>query len=247
MGWRKGRRIFLCSMGDLFHEDVPDGFLDRVFATMALTPQHTYQVLTKRPARMREYLTGDTRYTCIDETASAISGESGVGVVARWPLPNVWLGTSVATQKDADTNIPELLRTPAAVRFISAEPLVEHVDLNGPWPGTVHDRDWLQMAGGLDWVIGGGESGTNARPFDLAWARSLRDQCREAGVPFFMKQVGRRPIGHWFDPNNPPNVRRPAAWKPHFSGHWRLGDSHGGDMDEWPEDLKVREMPEVSQ
>jgi len=159
--WRKPRRIFVNSMSDLFHEDVPDGFITEVWRTMADTPHHTYQILTKRPARMAENL------------RRALS----IGDFIAPPLENVWLGVSVEDQRRADERIPLLLLTPAAVRWLSVEPLLGPVDL---WP-------WIAD---LDWVVVGGESGHGARPMDQDWARSLRDQCNEAAVPFFFKQWG---------------------------------------------------------
>jgi protein gp37 len=133
--WRKPRRVFVNSMSDLFHEQVPDEFIDRVFAVMALTPQHTYQVLTKRPERMREYLTsprhGEPVETFVELEKDRISTEAwGLGqFLGAWPLPNVWLGVSCEDQRRADERIPLLLQTPAAVRFISAEPLLGPIDL----------------------------------------------------------------------------------------------------------------------
>lgn len=166
--WRKPRRVFVNSMSDLFHENVASSFIADVFRVMARTPQHTYQILTKRPERMWALVTANNEITVPT-------------------LPNVWLGVSVENQHWADERIPVLLRTPAAVRFISAEPLLGPVDLS-LWTGckdpTCDCTSWL------DWVIVGGESGRVRRPFELEWARSLRDQCRDAGVAFFFKQAG---------------------------------------------------------
>lgn len=168
--WKRPRRIFVNSMSDLFHEAVPDEYIVAVFGTMAQTPQHTYQVLTKRHGRMRSLLGGDM-----------FRQRFAFG----WPLPNVWLGVSVEDQKWADIRVPALLATPAAVRFLSCEPLLGRLDLERwLWDG---DRD---MPGGLHWVIAGGESGPGARPMVPVWPQSLRDQCQDAGVPFFFKQWG---------------------------------------------------------
>jgi protein gp37 len=238
--WRKPRRARLSDVVDLFHEAVPDAWIDRVFAVMALAPQHTFQVLTKRPERAREYLGGDrfaeshaterigyAAMTMIDEAtggdetkappwpvdhsiiSSLLHGPTppipGVCWPRRevWPLPNVWLGTSVEDQTTADERIPHLLDTPAAVRFISAEPLLGPVDLTeldghatvGEWfysaldcDVDAEDDDWGGAT--LDWVICGGESGPGARPMHPDWARSLRDQCEAAGVAFHFKQWG---------------------------------------------------------
>lgn len=185
--WRKPRRVFVHSMTDTFHEAIPAEWLDRLFAAMALTPRHTYQVLTKRPARLRAY--------CADpETPARIGRFSSFGTILSvpgllepdgetmaewsrrgvpWPLPNVWLGTSIELDRYAWR--ADLLReTPAAVRFVSAEPLL------GPLPS-------LDLAG-IDWLIAGAESGPGARPMDDRWVRDLRDRCGSAGVAFFFKQ-----------------------------------------------------------
>jgi protein gp37 len=215
--WSKPRRIFVNLMGDLFHPDVPDDFIDRVFAVMALSPQHTFQVLTKRPERMRAYMNhgeGFGRWGFIDGRARQIYVERNhspfpAGKVLIGPLPNVWLGVSVEDQTAADERIPLLLKTPAAVRWISAEPLLGSVDLSRwihdiPPAGdsrTGHDGGKFSR---LDWVVVGGESGPSARPMHPDWARSLRDQCAAAGVPFLFKQWGEwRPIceggGDWYN------------------------------------------------
>lgn len=205
--WRKPRTVFVCSMGDLFHERVPSEFIDQVFAVMAACPQHTFQVLTKRPERMRDLLVhedvlcdisraasnmaqheliSEDRYDAIDE---ALRGDSSI-----WPPPNVWLGVSVEDQQTADERIPLLLKCPAAVRFVSCEPLLGPVDLSlwlyrkhppsGDLPSCHENLFWL------DWIIVGGETGPGARPMHPQWARSIRDQCAAAGVPFFHKHHG---------------------------------------------------------
>lgn len=199
--WTKPRMIFVNSMSDLFHPDVPDEFIDRVFAVMALAHQHVFQVLTKRPDRMLRYFTHHfTRSKC-SRCAAEISGRrdsEGGGDIrvsdGPFPLPNVWLGVSVEDQAAADERIPQLLQTPAAVRWISAEPLLGPVDLreivmpDGDTLGTYLHNDGERA--GLDWVVAGGESGPNARPMHPAWAQSLRDQCAAADVPFLFKQWG---------------------------------------------------------
>lgn len=205
--WTKPRRIFVNSMSDLFHADVPDEFIDRVFAVMALARRHTFQVLTKRPERMHAYLTAHRR---VDQINGAIWSQLGSRVGSKiehggeWrcalPLPNVWLGVSVEDQSAADERIPLLLQTPAAVRWISAEPLLGPVSLRwlAAFPesaphtaqhpsGRTNHLDGLRR---LDWVVVGGESGPKARPMHLDWARSLRDQCAAEGVPFLFKQWG---------------------------------------------------------
>lgn len=212
--WKRPRMVFVNSMSDLFHEDVPDEFIDQVFAVMALAPQHTFQVLTKRPERMREYFEHHfTRSKC-GRLAGDITGRrddcAGTGDVLvsnmQFPLPNVWLGVTVENQEAADERIPLLLQTPAEVRWVSMEPLLGAVDLRQVM-AKQGDSDWIfrydaltgfrgHKCGGtennprLDWVVVGGESGPNARPMHPDWARSLRDQCADAGVPFLFKQWG---------------------------------------------------------
>jgi len=207
---KKPTMWFVNSMSDLFHEDVPDEWIDRVFAVMALTPQHTYQVLTKRSGRMREYVSGlgqsSTTPDRITQLAFSIGanvrGYRGSGGLCGRPLPNVWLGVSAERQQEADERIPDLLATPAAVRFVSAEPLLGPIDFarlgdatfrlnafTGEAEHTLGFKD--RTRGRLDWIIVGGESGPNARPMHPDWARSIRDQCAAAGVPFFFKQWGR--------------------------------------------------------
>ena len=224
--WRRPRRIFVCAHGDLFHESVPAAWIDRVFAVMALAPHHQFQVLTKRPERMRawfarrsgQYSNGAqlSVYRTLAGRGSMKPpdglGGTSAGVAARmreliepsgWPLPNVWLGVSAEDQARADERIPALLETPAAVRFLSAEPLLGPIDLRtidvSGWDETAPlGWSWLDrceaMKGGdeprVDWVIVGGESGQGARPMHPDWARSLRDQCQAASVPFFFKQWG---------------------------------------------------------
>jgi len=184
--WAKPRMIFVCAHADLFHEAVPDEWIDRIFAVMAMAPQHTFQVLTKRPERMREYLHSPVVIDSIANAAHDIDGGIGAPIL---PLPNVWLGVSVENQAAADERIPELLATPAAVRWISAEPLIGPVNLAASSPNA------RSLAEDLDWVVAGCESGPGARPCDVEWLRYLRDQSKRAGVPFFLKQatVGRDP------------------------------------------------------
>jgi protein gp37 len=209
--WTKPRKIFVNSMSDLFHENVPDEYIDKVFAVMALAPRHTFQVLTKRPQRMRAYLGMDDRAETIGWAETAIYetyGRLPIGAYhgpthRKLPLPNVWLGVSVENQAAADERIPLLLQTPAAVRWISAEPLIGPVDLtqlvigyndhtHGSWREPIHMNSLADYRGynSINWVVAGGESGANARPMHPEWARSLRDQCKEAGVAFLFKQWG---------------------------------------------------------
>lgn len=170
--WTKPRRVFVNSMSDLFHESVPDSFIIDVFNIMYEAKQHTFQVLTKRPERMRDFLIGT----------------SGCGMGGEL-MPNVWFGVSVEDQATADERIPILLQIPAAVRWISAEPLLGQIDLIEAMgmcePGARYNG-WVD----LHWVVAGGESGPKARPMHPDWARSLRDQCEAAGVAYFFKQWG---------------------------------------------------------
>jgi protein gp37 len=203
LSWRKPRKVFVNSMSDLFHDGVSDEFIASVFSVMAATPQHTYQVLTKRHGRMRSLL-GSAAFRTMVGIQYVFGAEVPDDAPARlaWPLPNVWVGVSVEDQKRADLRIPALLDTPAAVRFLSCEPLLGPVDLtravipmgsergHGLTASYVHTKQCCERLHGIDWVIAGGESGPGARPMHPNWARQLRDQCEIAGVPFFFKQFG---------------------------------------------------------
>lgn len=208
--WKRPRMIFVNSMSDLFHEDVPFEFIDQVFAVMAMATRHTFQVLTKRPERMREYLSYVNRAEAIGWAETELFGRVGklpAGAYLgpthrRLPIPNVWLGVSVEDQATADERIPLLLETPAAVRWLSIEPLLGPVSLRwlSAWPENAPTSATNPYNGGrtdhldglrrLDWVVVGGESGPKARPMHPDWVRTLRDQCADAGVPFFFKQWG---------------------------------------------------------
>lgn len=178
--WKKPRTVFVNSMGDLFHEAVPFEAIDRIWAVMAMTPQHTYIVLTKRPDRMQRYLT-DTRGSYIFGRAERTSG--GPALQRHWPLPNVWVGTSAENQATADERIPHLLATPAAIRLVSCEPLLGPVDIS-----YFTSRNDLIGRPALDWVISGDESGPGARFCNIEWHRTIKDQCFAAGVAYFHKQ-----------------------------------------------------------
>jgi protein gp37 len=209
--WTNPRRIFVCAHSDLFHESVPDDWIDRIFAVMALCPQHTFQVLTKRPDRAWAYLSYSARWAAVLPTEVLARGTEAAQR-DHWPLPNVWLGTSISDQASADARIPDLLACPSAVRFVSIEPMLGPVNLTcltepedrsfyldalsgDAWDdenGGLNHEIWGSDIGPrLDWVICGGESGPGARvwPGFTDAARSLRDQCRAAGVAFFMKQM----------------------------------------------------------
>ena len=184
--WRRPRMIFVNSMSDLFHAQIPDGTIAQVFAVMALAPTHTFQVLTKRPARMRSLLTSpDFRWQVWHHMLSlthvrSLPMPAEHATALSWPLPNAWMGVSVETQKWADIRIPILLATPARIRFLSMEPLLAPVTLSS----------WTLLTPQLHWVIVGGESGPGARRMDPQWALDLVQECRTAGVAFFMKQTG---------------------------------------------------------
>lgn len=252
--WTKPRRIFVNSMSDTFHADVPEEFLDALFAAMAVSPEHVFQVLTKRPHRAAEYLASPGR-------AGSVAAETARGtdyphdppwpfvrpddLAARWPLPNVWIGTSIEDQERADARIPHLLRCPAAVRFLSCEPLLGEVRLRAlgdssfDAEGAPHydalggfsywgNGDYGVDGPSVDWVIVGGESGPEARPMYLDWARRIVEDCRSAGVAVFVKQLGANPVG---------DARLAGT----------ILDSKGGRPDEWPEDLRVREWPPTTE
>ena len=180
-GWRKPRRVFVCSMSDLFHEDVPDEFICRVIAAIALTPlKHTFLILTKRPQRMHEFILGLPQRDHTFRLWVAAGGE--------WPLSNLWLGVTAENQARADERIPVLLQIPAAKRFVSVEPMLGPVDLS-------------YFINSLDWVICGGETGPGARPMHPDWVRSIRDQCRESGTPYFFKSWGDWAPAHILEPH----------------------------------------------
>lgn len=272
--WKTPRRIFVNSMSDLFHDDVPDWYIYAVWRVMAQTPQHTYQILTKRPRRMLSWfekladtgpqdvgptlwrpgeaakaspfgdVTVEQAQAVIDSGRARMFGDWRLSLGEPpegcahppydwmdgdryWPtvLGNVWLGVSVENQRWADQRIPLLLETPAAVRFLSCEPLLGPIDLAGlldycpehDGPGFFCVQRRHPGVRHIGWVIVGGESGAGARPMDLAWARSLVEQCRDFGVPAFVKQLG---------------------------AHWGNGDDRkAGNPERWPEDLRMREFP----
>ena len=211
--WRKPQMCFVESMGDLFHEAIPDEMIGRVWSQMLEFPRHTFQVLTKRPKRMRVLL----------EQFRAEKAAKGVR-----DDDHIWLGVSVENQEQADKRIPELLGIPAAVRFLSCEPLLGAIDLysivapDGDGPNS--NLYWIGMDASIDWVIVGGESGPGARPMHPEWARSLRDQCQNAGVPFFFKQWGEwKPSSHPED-FFPVGHRRQGM--PRYPNRWIGGDTH---------------------
>lgn len=211
--WKKPRRIFVNSMSDLFHEDVPGAFIGKVFGVMAVARQHVFQVLTKRPQRMSDLLAdgvvgplkGEADQTAFEilRERSTTAEEASRWPGLKWPLPNVWLGVSVEDQATADERIPLLLQTPAAIRFVSYEPALGPIKFSDDWmrcPGgaeyghgfnrtTVH-AGCCEKYPHVNWLIAGGESGPNARSAHPEWIRSARDQCAAAGTAFFFKQWG---------------------------------------------------------
>lgn len=247
--WRKPRMIFPCSMSDLFYEGHTDEQIAAVFGVMAACPQHTFQVLTKRAERMerwfREFM-GDEKWKRSSWLADPRRPEHAAEVrlaLECWPLPNVWLGVSVEDQQRAQERLPHLLRVPAAVRWVSAEPLLEEVDLL-PWLKSAYESTRVT------WAVVGGESGHGARPFDLAWARSVVAQCRAAHVPVFCKQLGARPVTASVDDFKFYYAREGSVGADHHGPvpsriDYFLRDRKGADPAEWPADLRVREWPEV--
>jgi len=273
--------IFVCSMSDLFHEKVDFEWIMWIFGVMALCQRHTFQVLTKRPKRMLEFLTYVGHNHRTELFVHSLFGRIGAQPTcdAGWlmPLHNVWLGVSVEDQKTADERIPLLLQTPAAVRWISYEPALGPIDFSRlnlgdhetghglrriernaltPWETQFHKsgepkdvnalQDNVNRGTKLDWIVCGGESGPKARPMYLQWARSARDQCLAAQIPFFMKQLGGGPL----------STTKEEGWGPLFSdqhgqnptGEYGFYDTHGknDDMSKWPEDLRIREWPEIA-
>jgi protein gp37 len=207
--WKKPRRVFVNSMSDLFHENVPDRFIAQVFDAMQMNPRHTFMVLTKRPERMAKLV-------------KAMSGSD-------YPIAaNVWLGVSVEDQRAADERIPLLLQTPASIRFLSCEPLLGPVAV-ARWFTEVEYNDHIRGGSPLHWVIAGGESGPGARTMHPDWARSLRDQCQAAGVPFFFKQWGM-----W-------QPREGAPASPVGARHWHIFDD-GQAMYRLPKHAAGREL-----
>jgi protein gp37 len=257
LSWKRPRKIFVCAHGDLFAEGVPDEWIDQVFAVMALAklePRHTFQVLTKRPARMREYFADRQVSNHVGDAMAKISDDADRAGIRHehpgwgfdpgdtdWePLPNVWLGTSIEDQASADTRLPELLATPAAVRFVSAEPLLGPIDLR--------KYLWIGEEGGIDFsytlrqllhlLIVGGESGPGARPMHPDWARVLRDQCAAAGVPFFFKQWG-----EWTPGENVDRLTGTVETAHLFGDEWMLGRENlardDGHIDDEPDLYRV--------
>lgn len=224
------RTILTCPMGDLFHGHLPYGFVPDIFGIMGAAHWHSFFVLTKRPEMMRDRLIAEEHVInqevlfwsrVLYEGSFRARKKTRLGL-PPWPLQNVIPGTSVEDQDSADERIPYLLQTPAAKRLVSIEPMLGPIELDAPgrpWLTTEIDHEEDTK---LDLIIAGGESGPKARPFDLDWALDLIDQCRRTGTKIFIKQLGT----HW--------ARKVGA-----------KSYKGSDPEEWPEDLRVREMPEV--
>lgn len=251
---KKPTTYFVNSMSDLFHENVKDEWIDKIFAVMALSPQHTFQILTKRADRMRDYFRsfylpqaffrGQQLSNWIEDKFGKDKVMPVINAGISQGLPNVWLGVSVENQKAADERIPLLLETPAAIRFLSCEPLLEEINLRPYMPfclrhkipenimdclGAAHDgTEWRKP----DWVIFGGESGQEkikVRSCMHEWIRDGVQQCQAARVPVFVKQLGTNSF--YFD------LIRIGEYE------WKTKDKKGGDIAEFPEDLRLREMP----
>lgn len=248
--WTRPRRVFVCSMSDLFHPDVSIDFIEAVFAVMAHCQQHTFQVLTKRPKRMLEFL---THGMCEGFVAAAAYQDLGMPFRRTnqelpewpgWPLPNVWIGVSAENQDMADERVPLLLQCPAAVRWVSAEPLLGPINFEALNDGSWHDKEgadaydaltgkayWrsgeVGVNGGprLDWVVAGGESGPDARPMHPRWAADIRDQCDAAGVAFHFKQWGEwLPIDMPWKKDSPADLAANERWINLAGGHGFHGE-----------------------
>jgi len=260
--WKKPAMIFVNSMSDLFHENIKMDYIARVFAIMFLCEQHTFQVLTKRAERL-QWLNEDIfikwvyKYANLyhDKFIKPLESEMYFDdeMKSMWPLKNVWIGTSVENQEQADKRIPYLLQIPAAVRFLSCEPLLGEVDLaEYMWPtcwhwpakykslkeaiadGAAEKRpQGLVLAGSrfLDWVIVGGESGHGARPMHPDWARKIRDDCQAAGVAFFFKQWGNLlPVSQASGKEFPHNLVKCYMHNAKLANYYKLGKKHTGRL-----------------
>lgn len=212
--WRKGRTIFVCSRSDLFHKDISFEQIDKVFAVMALCPQHKFLVLTKRPERMAEYYAGPQRIDRIQRWREDVVGyRRNLEVIRRnciqFPFENVGLGVTVVNQKEADEKIQTLMGCPAALHFLSIEPMLGPVDLDET------TSEWWESAG-IGWVIIGCESGKDRRRCELGWVQRVVTDCHSVGVSVFVKQL---------------DIDGKVSHKP----------------EEWPADLRVRQLPEMLQ
>lgn len=267
--WKKPRRIFVNSMSDLFHEDITDEQIEAVFGAMSACPQHTFQVLTKRPERAVQWFkslqiigrpyppSGECyRSFCdhIRHPGRIFDSVANWPGPVDWPLRNVHFGVSCEDQERADIRVPLLLQCPAAVRWVSLEPLLGQIDLrkiNGSFDALAQGR--LAPAA-LDWVVVGGESGPGARPCDVEWIRSIVAQCSAMQVPVFVKQLGAK----WTENRGHHAELIGGLCKTPFVDGARITDDgtvertliptnrKGGDPSEWPEDLRVRQLYEAA-
>lgn len=202
--WKQQKMIFVNSMSDLFHDDVPDEYIHKVFDVIGKCPHHVFQILTKRHQRLRHW--------------------------NFLEYPNAWIGVSCETQNMLNERIDSLLATPAVVRWVSLEPLLEHVTFRwASWEPLKRDAPTNELDGlrRLNWIVIGGESGLlkDVRPFNIDWASEIIRQCKEAGVPVFMKQIGSHAV------------------KTDIKTRYKTRHKKGGEMAEWPRDLWVREYP----
>lgn len=256
-----GHRCFVGDMTDVFGEWVADEQLDRLFGVLALRGSVTWQVLTKRADRMAAYFSAanlrDRIVSRAIQYADYFDGRPEGGLLQEaflleemwqkgmhWPLPNVWLGVSCEDQAAADARIPLLLQTPAAIRFISAEPLLGPISLGlNTGIRLVGGTTWTGSLPILDWIIVGGESGPGARVCQVNWVRDLVDQARGT-VPVFVKQLGSTPLD--WDRAEPTGRTNPETGNRQLQV--RLADlksRKGSDPAEWPEDLRVRQFPAI--
>lgn len=291
LSWRSPRLVFVNSMSDLFGEGLSNEEIAAVFGVMAACPGSTFQVLTKRAARMAEWFRwiaeeGEELEASVGTMPPATSSATGSACVfhageevlgarasinaysnAPWPLPNVWLGISAERQEEADERIPHLLDCPAAVRWVSAEPLLGPIDFtklsafkSPPWPTPLDGIPYLDALRGfgmrpspatgvlietntaaLNWVVFGGESGHGARPCAIEWIRSGVEQCREAGAAAYVKQLGAYVVSE--ERTADAEDQRALGLSSKWAWRARLKDKKGADMAEWPEDIRVRQWP----
>lgn len=240
--WKRPRRIFVNAQSDLFHDEVPDEFIARVWAVMALASWHTFQVLTKRHGRMRSLLNSEHFKDLVAvEMAGPLNPTPRAPLDLHWPRRNVWLGVSVEDQARADLRIPALLDTPAAVRWLSCEPLVAPLTFRWAKWAPLANGNHLDGLRGIAWVVVGGESGPGARPMNPEWARWLRDQCESAAVPFLFKQWGEH-----ITPDQAPEGFDLDYFDGHLTGYFRVGKRRAGreldgrTWDEYPAERSAR-------
>jgi len=253
LSWKSPKKIFVCSMTDLFGEWVNDEWVDKILAIASLCPQHTFQILTKRPERAKEYFDNHANV----ETFIRTGARSMKHVKAQLPLPNVWIGTTVENQAMADKRIPLLLQIPAVVRWLSVEPLLGQIDLGllGTVPRDINPT-YTAVHEYISWVVVGGESGSGARPCSVEWIEAIAQQCKVADVPIFVKQLGNFPVT-----SNPENFTKTELITRKNYAHWcfeeatkmgfelegmhqiKLRDRKGGNISEFPENLRIREFP----